>query len=260
MNGSEPQALVRRLAGGHRLAHAYLLSGSDREGRQVLARTLAQALVCTGRDAPCGVCAHCKKVLAGIHPDVNTLTPEEGKREIRVDQIRALRTDAYVRPNESSRKVYLIDPACAMNPAAQNALLKVLEEGPAYAAFLLLAETPGALLPTVRSRCEHIALPQPESATTALDPAACALAERMLRGREDELLEHCVGLEKLDREEMATLLEQTILCLTRWAGEEPARAGQILPKVELLQQLRGALEFHVSAGHLAGWLCAACFS
>ena len=76
-------------------------------------------------------------------------------------QVRALRADAYIRPNEAERKVYILENAQTMNASAQNAMLKLLEEGPAYAAFLLLTDNAAALLPTVRSRCEH--LPSPPS-------------------------------------------------------------------------------------------------
>ena len=131
-------------------------------------------------------CPECRKILAGIHPDVITVSPAEGKREILIDQARALRADAYIRPNEAARKVYLIDPADSMNAAAQNTLLKVLEEGPPYAAFLLLAEQTGGLLATIRSRCETLALPpEEEPADPALERAAEELAQLLLG--EDEL-------------------------------------------------------------------------
>ncbi|MFR1052656.1 MAG: ATP-binding protein, partial [Lachnospirales bacterium] len=105
---------------------------------------------------PCGACPGCRKVLGDIHPDVITIG-DDGKG-ITVAQSRQIRADAYVRPNEAPRKVYVIQNAQTMNASAQNALLKLLEEGPAYAAFLLLTDNPAALLPTVRSRCEGLAL------------------------------------------------------------------------------------------------------
>ena len=83
--------------------------------------------------------------------------PEPGK-PITVDQVRQLRSDAYIRPNEGARKIYLLEQADQMNQSAQNAMLKLLEEGPAYAAFLLIAENAGGLLQTVRSRCEMLPL------------------------------------------------------------------------------------------------------
>jgi DNA polymerase-3 subunit delta' len=75
-----------------------------------------------------------------------------------VEQVRSLRSDAWVRPNEADRKVYVLEEADRLNTSAQNAMLKLLEEGPAYAAFLLLTQRANALLPTIRSRCEELAL------------------------------------------------------------------------------------------------------
>ena len=155
--------LKEQLAGQeerHGLSHAYILSGPPGSGRHTLARLLAAAMVCTAPPAerPCGRCAACRKVNEEIHPDVITLAGAGENKPISVDQVRALRADAYIRPNEGARKVYLIQNAGTMNASAQNAMLKLLEEGPPYAAFLLLAESEDELLPTVRSRCEVLRL------------------------------------------------------------------------------------------------------
>lgn len=145
---------------GRGLSHAYMISGPAGSGRHVLARQLTAAMLCAspGGDRPCGKCGACTKVRRGLHPDVSVISgPGEGK-PITVEQIRTLRADAYVRPNEGNRKVYLLEDADQMNASAQNAMLKLLEEGPPYAVFLLLARNSGGLLQTVRSRCEELAL------------------------------------------------------------------------------------------------------
>lgn len=251
---------VRRLGAAGRLSHAYLITGPDGSGKHQWAMALASALVCPEKGSPCGHCPHCKKAAAGIHPDVMTLRPAEGKKEILVDQVRQMRADVYVRPNEAGRKVYLIDPASALNPSAQNALLKVLEEGPVYAAFLLLSETAGVLLPTIRSRCEEIALIPPEKTQEEEDPQAAALADLLLFGREDALMARCVELEKLDREALQDLFQAAILHIEgRMRTEAPLRPAG-MKKIQLLKTLADAAQFHVGAGHLAGWLCAGNFS
>lgn len=254
-NRTDPIQTIRHLTRRGRLSHAWLLTGPEGAGKQALARALAQAMVCTGGEPPCGVCPHCRKVEQGIHPDVTVLTQAEGKRDILVDQVRSLRADAYVRPNEAARKVYLIDPAEALNDSAQNTLLKVLEEGPAYASFLLLAQAAGQLLPTVRSRCEQLSVP-PLSEEVPPSQEAVTLADLLTAGGESQLLAHCVELEKLSREEWSTLLTETILELERRARTDLVQAGRILPQIEHLKTLRTACEFNVGGGHLAGWLCA----
>lgn len=140
------------------LSHAYILSGPAGSGKRTLAGLLAAALVCDRRGGalPCLSCAGCRKAEGGIHPDI-VRVGDDGK-DISVAQVRALRADAYIRPNEAERKVYILENAQTMNASAQNAMLKLLEEGPPYAAFLLLTENAAALLPTVRSRCETLTL------------------------------------------------------------------------------------------------------
>lgn len=145
---------------GRGLSHAYIISGPAGSGRHTLARLLSCAMVCAAPagQRPCGRCGPCKKVLSSIHPDVNVVAGEKEGTPISVNQIRTLRADAHIRPNEGERKVYLLEGADQMNSSAQNAMLKLLEEGPKYAVFLLLADNAGGLLQTVRSRCEELPL------------------------------------------------------------------------------------------------------
>lgn len=141
------------------LSHAYILSAPPLMGKHTLATLLAAALVCSSPEEarkPCGACPGCRKAFSHIHPDV-IWAGGEGKG-LTVDGVRELRAQAYIRPNEAPRKVFLLENCEAMNLSAQNAMLKLLEEGPAYAAFLLLTDSLGALLQTVRSRCEVLTL------------------------------------------------------------------------------------------------------
>lgn len=140
-----------------RSSHCYLLCGPEGSGKRTLAKILAAALQCTEAQAPCGRCHQCRKVLTGNHPDVITVDDPE-KKTVYVDLIRQLQADAYIRPNEGRHKVYVIPRAQNMNENAQNALLKLIEEPPSYAVFLLLTDNAEKLLPTVRSRCAELRL------------------------------------------------------------------------------------------------------
>lgn len=236
------------------LSHAYLITGGSGDSRAALARRLTAAYLCQGQHPPCGQCLPCRKAAAGIHPDVAYTSPAPDKREIAVDQIRALRADAYIRPNEGSRKVYVIDPADTMNPAAQNALLKVLEDGPAYAAFLLLAEQPGMLLDTVRSRCELLALPPEEALPDPeLAERASTLAGLLLGGDEPACAQALVELElsKPKQEQLAALLGEVENQVSRRLSRDPRRGALVL---RALKVCRENAVFNPSVGHTLGLL------
>ena len=153
--------LTRSLSRG-RSGHFYLISGPEGSGKRTLSRLLAAALMCTEADRPCGSCPQCRKVLNGTHPDFITVDDPE-KKTVPVDLIRQARADMYIQPNEGRRKIYLFPRSQDMGIPGQNALLKVLEEPPAYGVFLLLVDNPQKLLTTIRSRCVELSLsPLPE--------------------------------------------------------------------------------------------------
>jgi DNA polymerase-3 subunit delta' len=151
-------------------AHFYLLAGPQGSGKRTLARLLAAAVLCHGTDKPCCRCESCRKVMAGVHPDVITVTDPEHKT-VPVRIIRQMRDDVFIRPNEGDRKIYIFPQE--MGVEGQNALLKILEEPPAYGLFLLLTENADKILPTVRSRCVEL----------TLQPLEGAVLEATLRGQ-----------------------------------------------------------------------------
>lgn len=244
-----------------RLSHAYIISGPSEHAVDSLAQQLAAAYICTGSgDRPCGVCSNCRKAKGKIHPDIIEVSVPEDKRIISVEQIRQVRAEAYIKPNEAERKVFIIRDAQAMNANAQNALLKVLEDGPGYLAFLLLTENPEQLLPTIRSRCESLnlaTLPGEEASALGDDlrSAALQLAELLLHGEERQLIEFTVGLEqkKWDRDTLLAFFDAVEEALRQKLLSEPKHVLAIL---ERLKQVRPAALFNVGTGHLLGLLAA----
>lgn len=230
------------------LSHAYLIVGEERRS---LADTLAAALVCTGDGPPCGECAGCRKARKGIHPDIFRADPEgEG---LKAEGVRALRSDAFIRPNEAPKKVYLLEHAELLNPTGQNILLKLIEEGPPYACFLFLSPNPEMLLPTIRSRCETLWAAGEEDETQA-DEEGETLAALLLNGGDGEAaLPFLVSLEKKDRESIALLLDSCTARLIRTLPQRP----DLLPVLDRLAPIRAACAFNISPGHLAGWIASA---
>ena len=146
--------LISSLSRG-RVSHFYLISGPEGSGKHTLAKLLAAAILCGGAEVPCGSCAACRKVFSGNHPDFITVEDPEHKTTA-VKIVRQMRDDMFIRPNEADHKIYLFPQELGIE--GQNALLKILEEPPAYGVFILLTDNPEKLLPTVRSRCTELPL------------------------------------------------------------------------------------------------------
>lgn len=147
-----------------RISHAYILDGPKDSGRHFIAGIFAAAVQCTdiqsdqnGMPEPCGSCISCIQADAGSQPDIIYVRrrPKNGKipRVLSVEEIRQMRDDAAVKPYASARKIYIVEDAELMNTQAQNALLKTLEEPPAYVVIILIADGTSRFLPTVMSRC-----------------------------------------------------------------------------------------------------------
>ena len=153
---------------GQRLSHAILLQGEAGTGKKTLARQIAQAVLCKGDrgQRPCGLCPSCHKAEKGIHPDIIEMGQEALRpMSFHIEEIRQLRQEAFIAPNESDRKIYILHNAQSMTAQAQNALLKILEEPPETVIFILLCENRSALLETVLSRCVTFTLEPPDEQT-----------------------------------------------------------------------------------------------
>ena len=151
------QEIISHLQNAIRLgkvSHAYIFGGEHGAGKKLLASLFAMTLQCQEQGVePCMKCPSCRKALNKNHPDIIYVVHEK-PNSIGIDEIRGqLINDVGIRPYESPYKIYIVNDADKLTLQAQNALLKTIEEPPAYAVILLLADNPDALLPTITSRC-----------------------------------------------------------------------------------------------------------
>lgn len=153
---------VQNFINEKRIPHAILIEGDYGTGRHTLASFIAKATVCRGTIPPCNSCNECHLVEIASHPDISLIAPEDGKKNISVAQIRDLRNNAFIKPHQAPKRIFIIDNADTLNEQAQNALLKVLEEPPKTVMFILIAENKASLLDTIISRCVTLTLNTPE--------------------------------------------------------------------------------------------------
>ncbi len=136
-----------------RCPHALLIDGADEEQRTALAQLAARMIVCENKDrTPCGECEHCRKAKENVHPDIITVTKPEDKKHFVKEDVKKMVAEAYLTPNESAIKVFIIKEMQQMKEESQNLLLKILEEPPRYTAFVLTSENSNAVIGTVLSR------------------------------------------------------------------------------------------------------------
>lgn len=137
-----------------KVSHAYIINGEKSSGKEFIAKIFAMALQCEqGGVEPCNECRSCKQTLSKNQPDIIYVSHEK-PNTISVDDIRAqINNDVAIKPYSSKYKVYIINEAEKMTTQAQNAILKTLEEPPAYAVIILLVSNVNTLLPTILSRC-----------------------------------------------------------------------------------------------------------
>ena len=144
---------LRQLLAEKRLPHALLFTGIEGIGKNLTAKVLAKVLLCSGEEKPCNICPSCRAFDAKNHPDFYYLEPEGKANNIKIEQIRQMQSQIALSPYLADKRVVIINDAETMNEAAENSLLKTLEEPTGDVVFILVTANKDLLLPTILSRC-----------------------------------------------------------------------------------------------------------
>ena len=140
-----------------KISNAYVFEGTPGVGKKLCAHIFANALVCSGDNPPCGECSFCIQAKAKTLPDIITVEKDSDKTQIGVDNVREqVISEAYIKPRNARRKIFIIEQGDILSTEAQNALLKVLEEPPEYVTFIICVTSKEKLLPTVLSRSQTV--------------------------------------------------------------------------------------------------------
>ena len=252
----------------HDLSHAILIESKNEDRSEELVRQLAAVLLCTApeKERPCGECRHCQKVENDIHPDLINYTGEGKSLAISVDKVRQIRAQAYILPGESERKVLLLRGVQTMLAPAQNALLKILEEPPPSAVFVLTTTNRFALLETVRSRVRVICLGDEEVSENP-EHRECALEviELLSKGEEARVLA-CLAKYEKDKHGFSQMLTALRGCLTGYmaaggykGGGAPHSPQRLWAFAGIVEEAIAAIESNVGGLLLGSSLCAKLF-
>lgn len=193
-------------------ANTYIFEGPSGLHKYTAAKLFAHSLVCDKQESsPCGECHGCIEASAGSHPDIITVEKEKDKTVLGVDVIRDMITECMIRPFQSKHKVFIIKDGDLLNPQAQNAFLKIIEEPPEYAVFVIVCTDSEQLLQTVRSR----------SVTVSFPPVNDNIVRKYIENnypdevRIDFLVKYCSGIptaadDIINREDFEQLREEAL--------------------------------------------------
>ncbi|WP_018606223.1 DNA polymerase III subunit delta' [Uliginosibacterium gangwonense] len=254
-----------------RLPHALLLTGAPGSGKRLFAEQLCAALLCQHPDSDgfaCGQCNACHWLASGNHPDVLRVVPaadqeeagEEGEgaetptkkeksrsSQIVIDQVRAIQSVLEV--GAGGRRVVIVEPAEAMNVAAANAMLKMLEEPGQGTVFLLVCHAPRRLLPTILSRCQRIDFGRPSAAQVKNWVAGCGIKDA------EALLGFCSGLpllvERMHQQGLDEARRQFATELVRLPNSDPLK---LAAQWETRLKAKDADERGLSLALLISWI------
>lgn len=174
---SSGREIINSFADKNAFPHTMLIEGSTPQERTDFANFLANMILCASDGKkPCGICRACIKCAANSNPDIKAYGEDKSGSSFKVELSREIRQDAFVLPNDSDKKVYILKGAQNMNDSSENALLKILEEPPRFDFFILTCESKNSMLDTILSRSSVISLGE---AKREFSPQAVETAEKI---------------------------------------------------------------------------------
>jgi DNA polymerase-3 subunit delta' len=155
LGNNRTKKILKKSLQKDRIPNSLLFSGPEGVGKRDTALVLAKAMNCLkSKDDACEVCASCRAIENGNFPDVMVLSPE--KNILKIEQMRAMKQTAYLKPMTGRKRIFIIDQAEKMNDEAANSVLKILEEPPSFTHIILVTHNPYLILPTIKSRCQDL--------------------------------------------------------------------------------------------------------
>lgn len=207
-----PKRYFAEAVKNNKIAHSYIIEGPDGIGKSIFALHMAQTLLCSSDNKPCGVCNSCRKVQKKSHPDVKVIDPD--KKSIGVNDIRELIDEIGIRPYEGLKKIIIIKNADTITAEGQNALLKTLEEPPDNVNLILLVANLETVLQTIQSRCQVIRLSRVSN----------ELIREFIISRAAEVLDDASAANKSAQIQTSDYNEEKIIVATDLSDGIPGRA------------------------------------
>lgn len=210
-------------------ANTYIFEGEAGLNVKECANLFAQTLVCTDPDnAPCGNCPACIEAKSGVHPDIVYVKPEKDKSTIGVAPIRAMISECLIKPFYNRHKVFIVEDGDILTPQAQNAFLKIIEEPPDYAVFIIICTNRDILLQTVQSR----------AVTLTFGPVDDDTVRRYIESTHPDeaqiefLVKFCAGIptyadEIIGNTEFETLREEVLNIIPKMLSKNKAHAYDV---------------------------------
>ncbi len=240
------------------LSHALIIECDDVGEAFDFFMNVVKIKLCDGEGKPCGKCGNCIKMESNSHPDVKIIGANGKNKSIKIDDIRNIREDAYIISGEGAGKFYIIKDADFMTVQAQNALIKILEEPPKDVTFVLLCESSGNLLSTIRSRSHIFKIKiDAKSKENEILSISKQIAEASLHGRSDEVLRYLSSFGA-DRKKFKSLIENIIESFVECFKNENIDkdlAGNLAFKIDKLRNLMNLTDKNVNMNLLVSVVC-----